>query len=59
MAKKKDKVALLEAALKAAEDVISWHDSESDRSCYDEEDVPEDLRELEKILEAAKAKLAE
>jgi len=50
--------ALLEAALKAAEDIIGWYESEGDRSCHDDEEVPEDLRELEKALEAAKARLA-
>jgi len=52
------KIKLLEAALKAAEDVIGWYESDSERSCHDEEDVPEDLRELEQELEKAKAKLA-
>jgi hypothetical protein len=56
---KKDKTKLLEAALKAAEDVIGWYESDAERGCYDEEDVPEDLRELEKVLEKAKTKLAE
>jgi hypothetical protein len=54
---KKNREQLLEEALKAAEDIISWHDSESDRSCYDEEDVPKDLRELEEVLNKAKEKL--
>ncbi len=53
---KKNREKLLEEALKAAEDVIGWHESEQDRSCYDEEDVPEDLRELEQAFEKAKAK---
>lgn len=56
MAKKPNKVSLLEAALKAAEDVIGWYESEGDRSCHDEEDVPEELRELEQELEKAKKK---
>jgi hypothetical protein len=55
---KKDRTKILEEALKAAEDIIGWYESEGDRSCHDDEDVPEDLRELEEVLEAAKAKLA-
>lgn len=57
--KKETRETLLEAALKAAEDVISFYESDAERSCYDEADVPEDLRELEEALEVAKAKLAE
>lgn len=58
MAKKPNKVALLEAALKAAEDIIGHYEEESERSCYDEEDVSKDLRELEQELEKAKERLS-
>jgi hypothetical protein len=57
--KKTDKVKLLEAALKAAEDIIGWYEEDGERSCHDDEEVPEDLRELEEALNTAKTKLAE
>lgn len=50
---------LLENALKTAEDIINWYAIEHERSCYDEDEVPEDLRELENEFEKAKARLAE
>lgn len=48
---------LLENALKAADDLIGWYEQEHDRSCYEDNDVPEDLVELEAALEAARARL--
>lgn len=56
--KKETRETLLEAALKAAEDVIGWYESEGDRSCYNEEDVPEELCELEEKLKKAKKRLS-
>ena len=48
---------LLEAALKAAKDLIGYYEDEADRGCYDEEDLPEDLRTLEASLADAERKL--
>jgi hypothetical protein len=48
---------LLENALKAAEDLISWYEVDQDRSCYEDGDVPEDLVELEEEYNKAKDKL--
>lgn len=52
-----EKVKLLEEALSKAEDLIGWYESEHERSCYDDEDVPEDLVELEEAYNKAKEKL--
>ena len=48
---------LLEDALKAAEDLLGWYESEHDRSCYEDGDLPEDFVELENAYNEAKEKL--
>ncbi len=53
-----NRIKLLESALVAAEEIIGWYESESERSCHDDDEVPDDLRELEESLQCIKAKLA-
>lgn len=54
---KKSREKLLEEALKAAEDLIGWYEMEHDRSCYEDDELPEDFVQLEEAFEKAKVKL--
>jgi hypothetical protein len=45
----------LQAIVEAQAHIIDWHETETDRDNTEEADVPEDLRELEGVLEAAEA----
>ena len=45
----------LQAIVKAQKEILDWYEVDHVRSGCDDSDVPADLRELELILEAAKA----
>lgn len=53
----KNREKLLEAALKAAKDLIAYYEDEADRGCYDEDDLPKDLHDLETALADAEGKI--
>lgn len=48
------KIKRLEAIVTVQDDLISWYETEGERSCHEDAYVPEDLRELEEAIKAAK-----
>lgn len=50
--------AKLREALDAADDVISWYESEHERNSYEDTELPQELLEAEANLEKARAALA-
>jgi len=49
----KAKIERLQAIVQAQDNLIDWYENEHERSCYDDVDIPEDLRELEEAIKAA------
>ena len=45
----------LKKIIDALEDVVAWYETDNERGTYDDEDIPSELAELEKVLEIAQS----
>lgn len=50
-----DEIERLQTICAIQTDLITWYETEQDRSCHDDESLPEELRELEEALRTAQA----
>ncbi len=48
-------ISRLQAIVVAQREIIGWYEEEMERSCHEDSNIPEELRQLEQALEAAEA----
>lgn len=48
-------ISRLQAIVAAQREIIYWYEEEGERSCHEDSEIPEELRQLEQALGAAKS----